>query len=117
LDAKFFKLQFFTNMKKMIVLGLCLATSVSVFSVKNTNANESNLGVATVVVGNNKMVAYEDIEAAATAKLATKVWNKSCKEIARAAAYAVADWLLGMDEASVASVELQDEINSKLKTL
>jgi hypothetical protein len=106
-------------MKKSIVLGLCLATAVSVFSVKNTSSNESNLGVATVVTTNTNLVAYDDAEyAAGLGKLAVKVWNKSCKEVARAAAYAVADAILGMLEVeAVANVEIQDEMQSKLSAL
>jgi hypothetical protein len=107
-------------MKKVFVLGLCLATSVTVLSLKDTNSNGKNLGVATVVVNNQNLIAYEDAEAASTAalaKLAVKAWNKSCKEVARYVVYEVIDWISGISEESVANVELNDEMNSKLKTL
>lgn len=107
-------------MKKTLVLGLCLATTITVFSTKTTTTNERNLGVATVIVNNQNAVAYEEAEAistAAAAKLAVKVWNKTCKEAARWVVYEVVDWISGYTEATVASVHLQDEMNSKLKAL
>jgi|JI71714CRNA_FD_contig_31_3831347_length_975_multi_10_in_0_out_0_2 hypothetical protein len=107
-------------MKKTLVLGLCLATTITVFSTKTTTTNERNLGVATVIVNNQNAVAYEDAEAistAAVARVAVQVWNKTCKEVARWAAYEVAEWLVGYNEATVASVHVEDEMNSKLKAL
>jgi hypothetical protein len=109
-------------MKKIIVLGLCLVTTVSVFSVRDTKSNEVALGSAKIVAlneqnGNNK------ITSAIPTTLTHVNWAKILDQMIWISAvdgktdsrcpYYVGDTV----EKSLSNVELQDEIDSKLKTL
>jgi hypothetical protein len=100
-------------MKKNIVLGICLLTTVSVFAVRHTNNNEHFLGDASLVK-NQKLMAYEANVGSTTALLSAKVvklvdyWIKEQQLI----------WVVdGSVEQVVADARLEDEISSKLKTL
>ncbi|HMR58755.1 MAG TPA: hypothetical protein PKC10_15630 [Cyclobacteriaceae bacterium] len=99
--------------KKTILAASVTAMLLGSFVAKNPYSNEQNLGnTATTSVVTAQI--YNETEAAAgVAKLATKVWNKSCKEVARAAAYAVVDFFLGMEEATQVGNLLQQDIQAE----
>jgi hypothetical protein len=102
-------------MKNTIVLGLCLVTTVSVFSVKNTKSNEIGLGDAKIVMANNDLNANKRVSNLPTITL---IDVASLKVPQRVIDYMLEVYVLeGSVENILSNIEVQDEIDSKMKTL